>query len=136
MLRSLSRYVLLALAIAFLPISATAQSWPEKLATIDGDGWVEEQDVKRFETLLPAIQRKYPEEGDQRVADVTVRGWELLEKRGVNMSLLKLMEGMNRAAPTIGTNVKYQKAVGMYVVFRSVESYSHFEAVVAVRHEL
>lgn len=126
---------LVILGLAFVAVNpAQSQSLYKKLATIEEQGPPAEKTVKRFRSLVPTLAGKYPE-SEQQVADITVKGQEILEKRGLSMSLLDVMEGINQVTPSRGTERSYQKIVGNYAVLRSVESHSHDEAILALADE-
>lgn len=131
-LRRLLPPVLVLSLFAYCPVIASGQSLAEKLATIEEQGPPSEQTVKRFETLLSNLSTKYSQ-SNQEISDITVKGSQIMENKGLTMSLLDTMEGINRVTPPSGTDQSYRKVVATYVSLRAVESYSHEKSIAGLK---
>jgi hypothetical protein len=100
------------------------------LAVIDKQGYVPDDDptIARFRSLLGQLSNKYVE-NQQKIADMTVAGQQLLrEKYGIVESLLTIMEGMNRVLYQRIPNQQYAEYVTVYVQLRN-SGMSHNEAI-------
>ena len=67
-------------------------------------------------------------ENKQQIADMSVKAQQLLKKDGVEESLLKIMEGMNRLFASRIKNQKYAEYAAAYVSLR-IKGQSHSEAI-------
>ena len=106
----------------------------EKLAKIEDQGSPAEKTVKRFRSLVPILAGKYPTE-EQAVGRITMEIRDRMENKGLSMSLLGVMEGINRVTPTDGTEKPYLAIIDWYSHLRVYRSYSHSEAVSALKEE-
>src|SRR5262245_6659508 len=68
-----------------------------KLAVVDRGGYVAPDDlvVARFRSLLEQLSTKW-RDTPQRLAEMSVKGRNLLRDKGVAESILNIMEGMNQ----------------------------------------
>lgn len=119
----------LILLIFIIPLSFTsivsAQSLGNKLATIEKNGYVSENDilVKRFNSLLKLLDNNYIDT-KQEIADKTVTARKLLQENGIDVSMIKIMEGMNKIYDLNNSNRKYNEYLTCYIIFR-VNGYNH-----------
>jgi hypothetical protein len=90
-----------------------------QLATIENKSYVSEDGslVRRFESLLNQLESKYVDD-KQKIADVTVTGYENLAKRGIEESMITLMEGMLQIYDSKTENMVYHEYLASYVVLR------------------
>jgi hypothetical protein len=122
--------LLFSLSILLFGISnISAQSIAYKLATLEKDGYVSENDlmVKRFDNLLGQLDNKYVE-NEQQLGDMTYKAKQLLEERGIKESMIKMMEGMNLLFNQKLENQKYAEYISSYIVLRT-KGQNHDEAV-------
>ena len=100
-----------------------------QLATINAGGYVSRNHitVARFRSLLDQLSSTYIE-NKQQIADMSVKAQQLLKKDGVEESLLKIMEGMNRLFASRIKNQKYAEYAVAYVSLR-IKGQSHSEAI-------
>lgn len=106
-----------------------AQSLAYKLGTIE-KGYVSKDDliVKRFDNLLDQLSDKYVEDR-QQVSDMTVKAKQILEDKGIDQSMIDIMEGMNLIfSGDIGGNQKYAEYVAAYITLRE-KGQSHDKAI-------
>ncbi|MES9873147.1 MAG: hypothetical protein ABW146_08550 [Candidatus Sedimenticola sp. 6PFRAG7] len=101
--------------------STADQSIEYKLATINADGMVNENDVtvNRFRYLLKSISERT---GDtpERIADLTVFTQnKLRDEFGKEIGLLELMEGGNKALSGNNVSVTYKEIMAMMIVMLS-----------------
>jgi hypothetical protein len=117
------------LLLIVIPLSFTsvvsAQSLGYKLATIEKDGYVTEDNmlVKRFNSLLKQLENKYIDT-KQKISDKTVTASQLLEGNGIDESMIKIMKGMNKIYDLNNSYRKYNEYLTCYVIFR-VNGYNH-----------
>ncbi len=97
----------------------------EMLASIDKGYTVsaDEITVKRFKSLLGQLSLSFLE-SQHDIADMTVAAKDMLNDRGINETLLRIMEGANRYAFPIRS---YTENLSMYVVLRN-QGMSHIGA--------
>lgn len=90
-----------------------------QLATIESKSYVSEDCslVRRFELLLNQLESKYVDD-KQKIADVTVAGYENLAKRGIEESMIILMEAMVQINDPKTDNMVYHEYLASYVVLR------------------
>jgi len=67
-------------------------------------------------------------ENKQQIADMSVTAQEMLEKDGIEESLLNIMEGLNQLFATRIENQKYAEYAAAYVTLRS-KGQSHSQAI-------
>lgn len=118
--------ILLLLAIPlFFTSVVSAQSLGYKLATIEKNGYVSENNmlVKQFNSLLKQLGNKYVD-SKQVIADKTVTANQLLEENGIDESMVKIMEGMNKIYDLNNSYRKYNEYLTCYVIFR-INGYDH-----------
>ncbi len=91
------------------PITATppaeegtpvSESLEYKLAVVNEGGFVAEDDplVGRFKSVLDNLQPKCTE-SRQKIADMGVKAQQLLQNKGVDLSLLRVMQAANDSIP-------------------------------------
>ena len=99
-----------------------------KLAVMEKGGYVSEDDqiVKRFDNLLQQITNKY-NVSKQQIGDMTYKLKEVAEDRGINVSMIKTMEG----ATQIG-NLTYTEYLGNYLTLRE-KGYTHDDAIESLK---
>lgn len=106
-----------------------AQSTAYKLATIEKGGYVSKNDllVKRFQNLLDQLSNTYVE-NESRIADMTVNAKNILEKAGIQESMINMMTGMNLIFSSKIENQKYSEYISAYIVLRE-KGYGNEEAI-------
>jgi hypothetical protein len=97
------------------------------MAGVAGDPEME----NRFKSLLQQLDEKY-EENDQAIVGMTTATHYKLKQKGVSVSLLTIMEGMNQIAPPGQKDLKYLDCSGLYVASRT-KGGSHQQAIADVR---
>jgi hypothetical protein len=105
---------------------APSRSLEETLAIIDGRS-NDELAVNRYRSLLQQLDVRFVE-SRQQIGDITAKAHEVLRDEGVAASLLDIMEGINRAAPSGSANERYSDYVALYISLRQ-KGQSHAEAV-------
>jgi hypothetical protein len=100
-----------------------------KLAVIDTGEYYKESDskVKRFNNLLSQLSDKYFE-NEKKISDTTVKAKQVLEEKGIEESIINIMEGMNLIFGLEQENLKYTEYASSYVVMRS-KGRTHNEAI-------
>ena len=100
-------------------LSEKSVSMAYKLAVLEKQSYVSENDilVKRFESLLNQLDSKYVDD-QEKIADVTVAGIENLAKRGIEESMITLMEGMVQIYDSSNDYMVYHEYSASYVVLR------------------
>ena len=78
----------------------TSETLEYKLAVVHKGGFVAEDDplVSQFGRLLDSLTGKC-RNGRQGVSDIGVRAQEILKERGVDLSLLEVMKGIDGSIP-------------------------------------
>ncbi len=101
-------------------ISNDAANMPveQKLATIDANGLVEQNEIKviRIKTLLKYLSEAYQEPVDS-IADLTNRAQGVIHDRGIEETNLNILEEMNKAGKI--ENTPYRDAVTFYALMRT-----------------
>ena len=98
----------------------TEKSIAYKLAVLEKGGYVSEDDqmVKRFDNLIQQLDNKY-DVNKQQIGDMTYKLKEVAGNRGINVSMIKVMEG----ATQVG-NLTYAEYLGSYLTLRE-KGYTH-----------
>lgn len=101
------------------------------LATID-KGYVSSDDISiaRFRSLLQQLDTKYSE-SKQQIADMSVKAQSMLKEKGLQESLLNIMEGMNKLFSS-PADLKYAEYLGAYLTLRD-KGQSHNESVMGLQ---
>lgn len=117
-------FLLLIIGPLFTTSITSAQTLGYKLATIE-KGYVTENDVlvKRFNSLLAQLSNNYVD-SKQALSDKTVTARQLLDDNGIEESMKKIMEGMNKIYDLNNSYKKYNEYLSCYVIFR-VNGYEH-----------
>lgn len=117
------------IGLCALNAAQAAESLEYKLATINARGYVSKNHitVARFRSLLDQLSSTYVE-NKQQIADMSVTAQDLLEKDGIEESLLNIMEGLNQLFATRIENQKYAEYAAAYVTLRS-KGQSHSQAI-------
>jgi len=112
-----------------LPAYSEETKLEYKLAVINAGGYVSENHVTvaRFRSLLNQLSNTYVE-NRQQIADSSVKAQEMLKDKGIEESLLNIMEGMNQLFLRKIENQKYSEYVVAYIVLRN-KGESHREAI-------
>jgi hypothetical protein len=99
------------------------------LAIIDGDST--DLKIARFRSLLVQLSDKVGA-SQQQISDTTVKAREELTKRGVQESLLNIMEGLNQIISQKLKPELYPTCVTTYISLRT-EGQSHRQAVATLQ---
>jgi len=101
-------------------VAKTEKSIAYKLAVLEKGGYVSEDDqiVKRFDNLLQQLDNKY-DVNKQQIGDMTYKLKEVAGNRGINVSMIKAMEG----ATQVG-NLTYAEYLGSYLTLIE-KGYTH-----------
>ena len=107
-------------------------SWEYKLASIDAGGFIEENDimVARFRSLLHQLSNK-DDSNLQYISDASVRAINLLKGKGVEESLLNLMEGISSIRDRDLEGKDYDGYCAAYIHLRA-RGLSHPRAVAGI----
>ena len=111
---------LLMVGLIFSVTNLPAQSLANKLATLEKGTYVAEDDklVKRFDNLLDQVDKEY-DVNKQQISNMTYKLKELLNEKGVVVSMVKVMEG------AVQTKVKeYATYLGYYLTLKE-KGYDH-----------
>jgi hypothetical protein len=117
------------IVLCALNTAQATESLEYKLATINARGYVSKNHITvgRFRSLLAQLSSTYVE-NKQQIADMSVTAQEMLEKDGIEESLLNIMEGLNQLFATRIENQKYAEYAAAYVTLRS-KGQSHSQAI-------
>ena len=120
--------LLLMVSLLFGTSNLSAQSIAYKLATLEKGGYVSEDDklVKRFDNLLTQLDKKY-KLNEQQIGDMTYKLKELLKEKGIDCSMIKVMEGANKVK--IKTYAEY---LGYYLTLRE-KGYNHDDTIESLK---
>ena len=79
---------------------AGSESLEYKLAVVSAGGFVKEDDpsVARFRALLDSLEAKCTE-GREKIADMAVKSQELLKDKGVDLTVLRVMQNADASIP-------------------------------------
>lgn len=131
---------LLAFAILILPFAlfsvqahAAGESIEYQLACINAGRRVAQDDitVARFRSLLRQLSHTFVED-PQQIADMSVKGLQMLKQDGISESLLNIMEGMNQLFSTKVANQKYAELIAAYLTLRD-KGQSHTQAIAGLQ---
>lgn len=119
---------ILLLGLFLLNTNLMAQDISYSLAVIEDGGYVSRDDalVKRFANLVSQLKTKYYPLTKQKIGDMTAKLKEMTDKRGLTISLVKVMEGALQVK-----NIKYSKYLGSYLLLKE-KGYTHSEIVTAI----
>jgi len=80
---------------------ASTESVEYKLAVVNEGGFVDTDDplVGQFKSALDALEEKCTE-GRQKIGDMAVAAQGLLEDKGIPLSLIRIMQDVNRSTPS------------------------------------
>lgn len=125
--------VVLAILVTLCAPSLLAKSLEYELALSNAKGYISEHDisVRRFAALLRQLNATFPE-SEEEIANISVNVVKILDKDGIDQSLLELMEGMNRILSHPVKNQKYVEYAAVYTGGRR-GGYSHAECIDAQR---
>jgi hypothetical protein len=133
-MKTLSKLVSCLAAVAVLacfPIHAhgAGESIEYKLACINAGRQVRQDDITiaRFRSLLRQLSSTFVE-NQQQIADMSVKGQQMLKQDGIAESLLNIMEGMNQLFSSKIENQKYAEYISAYLTLRD-KGQSHSEAI-------
>src|SRR4030042_6157674 len=105
-MKTVKAFFLIAMTLLILFSSnLSAQSVGYKLATIENNGYVDEDDllVKRFNNIVNQLDIKYIENKEQ-IGNMTVAGRNQLIKIGISQQMINIMEGISRLIDTHSTS--------------------------------
>ncbi len=92
------------------------------LAELDEGGYVPYVDpsIEEFQALLDSLNGKTVNT-EQEVADISVKGRDMLAERGVRLSLHEFMSGIDETIPSSAQNdkVEYEGATAKYIQTRA-----------------
>jgi hypothetical protein len=100
------------------------------MAGVDGDPEME----NRFKSLLQQLDEKY-QENEQAIAGMTIETHYKLRHKGVSVTILTILEGMNQIALPGQKGVKYLDYRGLYMASRTKGS-SHQQAIADLRAKI
>jgi hypothetical protein len=95
---------------------ADPQTVAEKMALVDGNYPLRVK-IARYQYLLTTLEKKT---GDSqvRIGDMTAKSRDILrEKYGKEITLLELLEAVNKSIPSSRTKVPYANVIAAYVMF-------------------
>ncbi len=74
---------------------------PHKLANIDAGQILPATDpsIAKYQDLLGQVKVKFPSAGEEKIGDLAVKSKELLQNKGVSLSVAEVLEGLKRSAP-------------------------------------
>lgn len=127
--RSILSAVLAFVLLGTLNTAQAKEPIEYQLATLNAQGYVSRDHitVARFRSLLSQLSSTYIE-GQQQIADLSVKAQQLMKNDGVDESLLNIMEGLNQLFSTKIENQKYAEYAAAYVTLRS-KGQSHSQAI-------
>lgn len=121
-------YVCLIMICPLLNTNVLAESTAYKSAVVNNGSYVDcsHMTAKRFDSLLNLLARKYVE-NDIQIGSITARLVnDMLRPKGINISYLNVMEGLNTIIPP--GRFKYGNVLATYTVLRR-SGYSHDKAI-------
>lgn len=131
----ISAFALLILSITLFSIQAhgAGESIEYQLACINAGHRVAQDDitVARFSSLLRQLSHTFVED-QQQIADMSVKGIQILKQDGISESLLNIMEGMNQLFSTKVANQKYAEFIASYLTLRN-KGQSHTQAITGLQ---
>lgn len=107
--RSISSVFVIVLFIAFAfatdesndnrsAVQTTDRSIEYKLAVVDGNSTPSDETVRRYGRALDLLERYCPESREE-IADMTVRGQEILQEENIDQSLISLLQNFRNSIP-------------------------------------
>lgn len=124
-------FAALIVSITFFPIRIHAEdeTIEYKLACINAGQRVAQNDINiaRFRSLLKQLSKTFVED-PQQIADMSVKGQQMLKQDGISENLLNIMEGMNQLFYTKVANQKYAEYIAAYLTLRD-KGQSHKQAI-------
>lgn len=78
--------------------SSSNQSVEYKLAVIDGNSTPSDETIRRYGRALDLLERYCPE-SRQEIADMTVRGQQILQEENIDESLINLLQNFRNSIP-------------------------------------
>lgn len=81
------------------PVAETGYSVAYKLATIDCRCTPTRAQVKPYAQVLNILSKKKCRESQSKIGDMAVLSTQLLRKKGIRMSTLTVLRGVNRSIP-------------------------------------
>ena len=125
------------LVIALLFVAFPAAQLPAQrletleyqIAKLDTDTFVAKDDpvVFRFKSLLVQLSKTFVEDTEQ-IAHITFKIKKILEEKGVQESMLNIMEGMNSIFYTKIENQNYKEYLAAYATVR-IKGMSHQDSI-------
>lgn len=105
----------------------------EMLASIDKGYTVNADDisVNRFRSFVRRLSKTFKED-EQQIADMTVLAKKTLHEKGIDESMLTIMEGMNGIPSYSIVNKEYSEYLSAYIVLRD-QGNSHYEAMLELK---
>ena len=121
--------LILSLALFTIQAHASGESIEYQLACVNAGRRVAQDDitVARFRSLLRQLSDTFVE-NQQQIADMSVKGLQMLKQDGISESLLNIMEGMNQLFSTKVENQKYAEFISAYLTLRD-KGQSHRQAI-------
>ncbi|MDP8211853.1 MAG: hypothetical protein P9X22_01000, partial [Candidatus Zapsychrus exili] len=111
------------------PAAKPQMSMEHTLAFLDADGYIpgDHFSVARFRSLLHQLSSTYNADKD-RIGNATVAIQNQLKKKGIHVTLLNILEGMNRIYTTGKANQTYEECGAAYIILRD-KGHSHRETI-------
>lgn len=78
--------------------TSSNQSIEYKLAVVDGNSTPSDETIRRYGCALDLLER-YCTESRQEIADLTVRGQQILQEENVDESLINLLQNFRNSIP-------------------------------------
>jgi len=113
-------WIIIALLLVIsIQTHAEGETIEYKLACIDAGRRVDQDDIKvaRFRSILRQLSETFVEDR-QQIADMSVKGQQMLKQEGISETLLNIMEGMNQLFSTTVANQKYAEYITAYLTLR------------------
>lgn len=98
----------------FYQVGLSQNTVEEKMALIDGN-YPNKTKIARYRYLLHTLEKKTGD-SKERIGDMTVKSQEILRKEyGREVSLLDLLEGVNKSAP-LRSKLPYANMIAAYIM--------------------
>ena len=122
--------ILLSILLVCVAQTAFTQSLAYKMATVEQQGYVSENDpmVKRFDYLLTQLDHRF-EVSKEQIADMTTMGRRLLIERGIRGSMLEIMEAIIQVE---NPQLQYSSYVAHYANNRAI-GLSHANTIIRMK---
>jgi hypothetical protein len=126
-------FLILPFALSSIQTDAAGESIEYQLACINAGRRIAQDDitVARFRSLLGQLSDTFVE-NKQQIADMSIKGLQMLKQDGISESLLNIMEGMNQLFSTRVENQKYAEYIAAYLTLRD-KGQSHRQAIAGLQ---